>query len=133
MLYNSGLASTETPEMLREFADVDYTEWYAKYLTWAVGNGIITGYDDNTFRGNNVITRQEMAVVISKFIAFTGKSLDDVQTASYNDEADIAAWAKPYVDDITAKAVTSGDNYGNFNPKKDLTRAETAVIITRIK
>ncbi len=133
MLYNSGLASTEYPEMLREFADVDYSEWYAKYLMWAVGNGIINGYDDNTFRGNNVITRQEMAVVVSKFIAFADKDLESYADITFTDEANIAEWAKPYVDDISKKAVVKGDNYGNFNPSKDLTRAETAVIITNIK
>ena len=133
MLYNSGLASTEYPEMLREFADVDYSEWYAKYLMWAVGNGIINGYDDNTFRGNNVITRQEMAVVVSKFIAFADKDLESYADITFTDEANIAEWAKPYVDDISKKAVVNGDNYGNFNPSKDLTRAETAVIITNIK
>ena len=133
MLYNSRISSQDYPETLREFADVDYTEWYAEYLKWAVGNGIIEGYDDNTFRGENVITRQEMAVVVSKFIAFAGVELENDVDISFDDEEDIAQWAKPYVADISKKAVVRGDNYGRFNPRKELTRAETAVIITNIR
>ena len=133
MLYNSGLADTESTGADVKFKDFTGSEWYAKYLTWAVGNGIIEGYDDNTFRGENIISRQEMAVVVSKFIAFAGLELENNADITFADEADIAAWAKPYVEDIAAKAVVKGDNYGKFNPKKDLTRAETAVIVTNIK
>ncbi|MBR1735688.1 MAG: S-layer homology domain-containing protein, partial [Firmicutes bacterium] len=133
MLYNSALVDTSDTDAEIGFADVTGNEWYAKYLDWAVENGIITGYEDNTFRGNNIITRQEMAVVVSKFAALTGKELENYVDITFTDEADIAPWAKPYVDDISEKAIVKGDNYGNFNPKKNLTRAETAVIITNIK
>ncbi len=132
MLYNSGLADTKITDEIVDFDDFEGNEWYSEYLKWAVANGIISGYEDNTFRGENTISREEMAVVVSKFIEFSGKETENTANTVYADEEDIATWAKPYVDNITSMAITSGDNFGNFNPKKNLTRAESAVVISKI-
>jgi sugar lactone lactonase YvrE len=47
------------------FADKDkIPDWVKGYLNTAVNRGIIKGYDDNTFRGSNYISRAEMTAVV---------------------------------------------------------------------
>ena len=46
------------------FSDVSSSEWYYNDVAKAVAAAYTAGYDDNTFRPNNPITRQEAAVMI---------------------------------------------------------------------
>ena len=132
ILYNSGLADTADINGDISFADVTGNEWYYNYIKWGAENNLIVGYEDNTFRGNNIISRQEMAVVISKFIELADIKLDVSEVAVFTDADSIAPWAKEYVDSISAYGIVAGDNNNCYLPNKDLTRAEMAVIINRI-
>ena len=40
---------------------------------WAVAAGIIKGYDDNTLRPNEYVTRAEYAVMLDRFLGYIGK------------------------------------------------------------
>lgn len=132
ILYNSGLADTADIDSDISFADVTGNEWYYDYIKWGVENNLIVGYDDNTFRGNNIISRQEMAVVISKFIELSDINLDETEAVIFADADNIAPWAKEYVNSISAYGIVKGDNNNCYLPNKDLTRAETAVIINQL-
>ena len=46
------------------FSDVKTGDWYAQFANWAASEGIVTGYTDGTFRGNDYITREQMAAMI---------------------------------------------------------------------
>ena len=48
------------------FNDVKGTEWYASYIPCAVYFGVINGYPDGTFRGNESVTRAEFAAMFDK-------------------------------------------------------------------
>jgi hypothetical protein len=110
------------------FADISGTEWYCKYVKWGVAKGLISGYSDNTFRANNQITREEAAVILSKCA-----DLNKVgETVEIKDTADISTWAKDSVDKVSKAGIMQGDTNGYFNPKKSLTRAETAVLAIQI-
>lgn len=132
ILYNSRLADTTNAADDISFADISGSEWYYDYIRWGAANGLIVGYDDNTFRGNNIISRQEMAVVISKFVELADIAPDKGEAVVFDDAADIAPWAKEYVDNISACGIVQGDDNNRFLPRKDLTRAETAVIIDKL-
>lgn len=132
ILYNSKLADTTDLYADISFADVSGNEWYYDYIKWGVANNIIVGYEDNTFRGNNIISRQEMAVVISKFIKLTNIKFNENNAVVFADNDNIALWAKEYVDSISAYGIIKGDSNNYYNPNKDLTRAEMAVIINQL-
>lgn len=55
---------------------------------------------------------------------------DDDMT--FKDENKIAKWAKDAVDQVSDAGIMVGDDKGNFNPKKNLTREEAAMIIARL-
>ena len=62
----------------------EVSSWAAGYIKAAVDNGIITGYEDGTFRPQNVVTRGEVAKIIYYYLgtslstagkAYTGSDL----------------------------------------------------------
>ena len=57
----------------------------------------------------------------------------EVTTMAYKDEATIPAWAKDAVDKATEKGWMKGDPEGNFRPNDPVTRAEMAVILSRLQ
>ena len=50
----------------------------------------------------------------------------------YKDQAEIPAWAKAAVEKVTEKGWMEGDTDGNFRPNDPITRAEMAVILSRL-
>lgn len=53
----------------KPFADVSSEHWAYDYVMALLASGITTGYSDNTYRPDNAVTREEMAVFVSRGIA----------------------------------------------------------------
>ncbi|MBQ7034266.1 MAG: peptidoglycan DD-metalloendopeptidase family protein [Clostridia bacterium] len=51
---------------------------------------------------------------------------------AYRDEASIPEWAKDAVKEATEKGLMKGDDEGNFRPNDPITRAEMAVLLSRL-
>lgn len=49
-------------------SDVDSTAWYADAVTWAYNAGVVSGYEDGTFRPQNQITRAEVMEIINNVL-----------------------------------------------------------------
>ncbi len=111
--------------------DCDYTAYYGKYVDWAVANGIITGYEDGTFHPDGMITRQEMAVIISRFANFLEEDVACSTTPGFTDNAGIAAWAENSVAYCGMEGIITGRTDGSFDPLNTATRQDVAAIITR--
>lgn len=56
----------------------------------------------------------------------------EVNEMDYKDQAEIPAWAKEAVDQVTEKGWMEGDPSGNFRPNDPITRAELAVVLSRL-
>lgn len=67
VFYYSGYIFVSNVE--RMFKDVvrnSQTEWYYSHLDWAVKEGLITGYQDGTFRPDKPVTRAEIVVLLKR-------------------------------------------------------------------
>jgi len=117
-----------------DFKDVGAKKWYAGAVGWAVKAGIVTGYEDNTFRGEASITREELMVMTSRYLDYlwTDLPVSDSAVNSFADAKKIAKWASPYVNEMRRVGLVEGDANGNFNPKKTATRAEIATMTVRL-
>ncbi len=112
-----------------KFDDTEKDEWYSDSVGWAVKNKLVVGYDDNTFRPNSMITRQEMAVILDRFMSFRGiRDKIDPKTESYTDAANIPDWAADGVETLRINGIAEGDENGCYNPEANATRAELAKI-----
>lgn len=106
------------------FKDISKTHVYYEILHQMRDQGIITGYDDGTFKPDTKISRQHAAVLIERATSLTSK----VPFKQYND----IPKTYPYFDAIQRlqqTGVIKADAKGNFNPTKNLTRGEMALIL----
>jgi len=113
------------------FTDVKAKAWYADAVGWAVEKGLVTGYEDNTFRPNANVLRQELAVLFARFLDFYFIELPEESTATLADSKKFPGWAADSINKLCLTGLVGGDQNGKFNPKASATRAEIATILTR--
>ena len=113
------------------FADVSADAWYDAPVNAAVNAGIITGYDGR-FRPDDLITREEMAVILGKVYDFLGKSAGRGGIDRFTDKDAISEWAYVYVDKAATVGLISGMTYDTFVPQENATRAQAASVIRRL-
>lgn len=71
---------SEDTSVLNTFGDKNKISDNAKaYIAAAVENGLISGFDDNTFRPDKTVTRAEAAVMLSRAFAGTGNT-EEIKT-----------------------------------------------------
>jgi|GEM_PF-1723145 len=58
-------------ENIMKFNDVNEYDWFARAVDECVEKGLIQGYEDNTFKPNNPITRAELAVILQRLLSKT--------------------------------------------------------------
>ena len=101
--------------------------WAESAITYWQDNGLISGYEDGTFKPDKSITRAEFAVMLNKALGFVDKgnvSFSDVKAGDwYYDAVAIAVEA----------GYCSGYEDGTFKPNETITRAEAAVMIALAK
>ena len=117
--------SIDTKDDLSKFKDKP-SPWAEGRLSIAVGNKLIGGYPDGTIRPKSSITRAELAVIISRLI-------DDPVPAVFSPFWDyIPQWALPAVKKAHAKGIIGGYPDSSFGTTRNVTKAETLVMIQRL-
>lgn len=89
------------------------------------GKGYISGYEDNTFRPDNFVTRAEFVNMINKIMGFKGKqelNFKDVKKTDWYYEQLAIAMKSGYI---------NGYSDQTFRADAPITRAEASVMLTR--
>ena len=113
------------------FGDVEGGAWYENYIATAVSNGIVNGVGGGNFGVGTNITRQDMAVLIERVLAYKNIEVAKEEAEPFADEAEVADYAKEAVANMKAIGLIQGYN-NNYNPKDNLTRAEAATVIASL-
>ena len=116
-----------------EMSNEGIDQWAEKAVAFCMEKGIVSSYDLTKFKNNGqnaYISREDLTALFGKTLALsytvsTGTSL------SFNDTWNISQAARPYVELMNKMGVVTGDENNNFNPKANITRAETAVIASK--
>ncbi|MNC20503.1 Endo-1,4-beta-xylanase A precursor [compost metagenome] len=112
--------------------DVETGGWYAGYVQAAVSAGLIDGYEDGTFRAGSPVTREELAVLLTRALALAGHRADgSAAAAAFTDGSSVSSWAKDAVGAAQAAGLVNGLEDGSFRPQAQATRAEAAAMIKR--
>lgn len=120
-----GLVPAENPDL--KFKDKDQIgDWAAGYIQAAVENNIIVGYEDNTFRPSNKLTREEMIVMVMKAYKYEPVQAPEL---AFADKGDIGSWSIGYVAKAVEMKLVAGYPDNTFRPKKNVTRAEVSTVI----
>lgn len=107
------------------FNDVAKDCWAANYIGYMQQFGIVTGYEDGSFRPDAPVTRAEFAAIASRFEKLTQGS------ASFTDVPG-THWAVRYINFAATRGWVTGYEDGIFKPEHSITRAEVAAVTCRL-
>ncbi len=116
-----------TAEAEINFSDVSEGDWYASDLKKCVAQGVIGGYEDNTFRPDNEVTREEAAAMFQRAYRINSNGL-----ITFADSDQIAAWATTAISSMTGAGIINGYEDNTFRPAASITRAEVVKILDGI-
>lgn len=116
------------------FADVPVSHWSYSEVQAALQYGLVA--PASSFRPDDPITRQEMAVMLNRALALRNVprlgSPADTALARYSDRSQIANWAQDAVSQTTQLGIMGGYPWGTFEPEKTATRAEAVTVLKRL-
>jgi hypothetical protein len=75
------LGSLSVPAMASDYTDVSDSRWSAPYIKDLAKRGLLTGYEDGTYRPTNLITAAEALAALSRFYSLT----DEARSWIYED------------------------------------------------
>ena len=122
----------DVTELQNPFNDVPETSWYTAAVKWAADNGIVLGYGDDRFGPEDMVTKEQLAVIIYRAEQASGNIPPDTTTdCEWPDRGKINDWAKPAVDALTDQGVFRDIPKVSFNPQTPATRAEAVSMLYR--
>lgn len=129
MLLSAGRSGVGEYQGNTLFSDVSADAWFSPYVEFALRKRVIKGYEDNTFRPHNPVSRSEAVKILA---IYTGLDIpSDISGTSFID-VDPSAWYTPYVQAVYNEGIVSGYSDGSFRPAQSITRAEAAKIIASV-
>lgn len=115
------------------FVDIPSGAWYIPSINWAAETGILTG-SGGYARPNDPISRQELACMLTRYlanVAHISADADEACLADYPDQQLIASWARPAVAWTVAQGILGGNV--SLAPTEVATRAQTAKMLVVFK
>lgn len=117
------------------FKDVDEKKYYAESINWAVENGIVKGYSDNTFRPDDNITREQIIILLYSYAKVLGMDISGAADLSvYADSSKINSYAAAPMSWAVQNGIISGSaSSKQLNPQAKVTRAQAARILMEFR
>ena len=108
----SAILIAPTNILAKTFSDVNNNDWFYSVVNELSDKGIISGYEDNTFK-------PQKAVTYAEFLTLLNNSIGEKQNPDYNNPKE---WYKPTFDYLKNKGVIANI----ANPNQEITRNEMA-------
>lgn len=118
------------------FTDINGSSWYAGAVATASQAGIINGYEDNTFRPDAQITREELAAMIIRALTYAGVASDVSESnqeqllAKFKDASKIV-WAKKEIAAAVNAGIINGLTDDTIGATEKATRSQAATMLKR--
>lgn len=107
------------------YPDVSAGAWYNKAIATLSRMGILSGYEDGSFRPNATVTRAEFAAMAARFDT-EAKPVDTPFTDL------TGCWAADEIAKAYGKGWVNGYGDNTFRPNGPITRAEAVTLINRV-
>lgn len=124
-----------TGDVADTFSDVDTDARYAKEIAIGKVLGIFQGQGDNKFNPDAEISRQDMMVICARGMRAAGKLSEEGNMdalSAFGDSSLLADYAAQDMAAMIDIGVIKGNADGTLNPRGNATRAEAAVIMSRL-
>lgn len=127
ILYN--LEGQPTVEGESTFADAN-GHWAVNAIAWAQQTGVVNGYEDNTFRPNRAVSREELAQMLYNYAKVKGYDLTaSGDLTAFPDGSKVSSWAEAAMAWANGNELINGHDDGTLQPGGDSTRAQAASIL----
>ena len=116
------------------FVDVKDGMWYTDAVAWANESTIVKGYGSGIFAPDDMITREQMAVMLHRYAQ--GKGLianESTYRLNFSDTSHISDFAFEAMTWAVENGLIQGNTSTTVNPLGKATRAEVAAILMRYK
>lgn len=127
-LYNKNAVS--------DFVDVEESAWYYPYISSSKEVGVVSGYDDNTFRPDHSIIKVELtklnAALLSYCKGYKYPEQNEIYLNMYSNPDEIAEWALDYVALATREGIVVTNVDQLFDGETKMSRVEAAMMLYRL-
>ncbi len=116
------------------YSDMTQYLWYTDAVRWTSAMNIMKGDSEGTFRGEDSLTREELAAVLYRFAQLKGQGFTGMWSfpLDYPDASKVDDWAYEAMCWMTMNGIIKGDEKGDLAPQATATRAEMATMIMRL-
>lgn len=108
--------------------DVTKSVWYYYVAGSAYETGIMSGYEDNTFRGNEIIPKVQAVSIAARILSSMAGATGEGVTLNYADA--IPQWAEEDVKVAVNCDLTGSEGY--FNAEGPMTRGDAALMLAKV-
>ncbi len=114
-----------------DFTDADKIQpWSVGYVKAMYKNGYISGRSDDGVSSyldpDSTITRAEAFTIMGRIAG-----ADNSTSISFADSGNIPEWAYPHISTLVGKGIINGFEDNTIRPNKPITRAESAVLVSK--
>ena len=110
-----------------KFTDITPSLWYSSHISYLNYNNIIYGKTDGSFQPNAKITRGEAVALLGRAIGLNGE-----QRATHFKDVGSNTFSSGYVQSAYEEGYLSGFPDGTFKPSQSVTRAEMALLVSKM-
>ena len=123
-----------SPQATANFKDVTKKNWYYSAAASSQKNGLIKGFEDNTFRGTASINKVQIVAVASRVLTNEMKYKAPSNVSAYLEKYSdgVAKWAQPEVALATKERLVVLRSDGTFAGNKSMTRGDAAIVMYRM-
>lgn len=114
------------------FNDMAGFEAAIPYINRAYEEGLANGVGNGKFNPSATITRQDATKLLAEAVSKFYDKTYDLKETSFTDASSISSYAKKPVEVAGSLGLVKGYSDGTFKPKNQITRAETASIVTKL-
>lgn len=101
--------------------------WAGEYIASACARGIVKGYSDDVFGPDDLITREQMALMVCQAAGLQ----PDTAGPDCCDGDQVADWARGAVAAAYKNGIISGMPDGSFRPQEHATRAQAVIVLSK--
>ena len=105
------------------FPDVREGTWYIGVIAEASARGLVSGFEDGTFRPEETVTREQFTSMVARLVG-----LDGVEGTSFTDIAP-ERWSAGIINAAVENGIITGYVDGTFLPENPIRRSEAARIV----
>ena len=114
------------------FTDVAAGDWFATAVNWAAREGIVAGVEDEAFRPNEAVTREQLAAILCNYSAWKGEDTSArADLDEYTDAISISSWATDTMSWAVAEQLLAGVTENTLEPQGAAMRAQVAAVLQR--